>query len=74
MSQCPSSTALPRLTTRQFAKAQTYNRDVCTNYMEACVPWETQCCYGMSCTNLARGYCLYPLEKCFCQKTSFDTY
>ncbi|CAG5136707.1 unnamed protein product [Candidula unifasciata] len=70
--------ALPRMSTRQFASVNYPTRvvreNVCKNYMETCVPWETSCCNNMECMNLARGYCLFPLEKCVCQKVSSDIY
>ncbi|KAH9525339.1 hypothetical protein Btru_001094 [Bulinus truncatus] len=67
-----SVTSLPRLMTRQLTSSQgsykLQNNNVCLNYMESCVPWETKCCNNMVCLNLARGYCLYPLENCMCQR------
>ncbi|CAL1532659.1 unnamed protein product [Lymnaea stagnalis] len=71
-SHWPSVSALPRLNSRQLTSShfpyRPENSNVCSNYMEACVPWETRCCNNMVCVNVARGYCLYPLEKCMCQK------
>ncbi|KAL8573564.1 hypothetical protein ACOMHN_047834 [Nucella lapillus] len=40
----------------------------CLNYMEQCVPWDTLCCDGMTCTNFGKGFCMYGLEPCICQR------
>uniref|UniRef100_A0A0B6ZFS8 Uncharacterized protein n=1 Tax=Arion vulgaris TaxID=1028688 RepID=A0A0B6ZFS8_9EUPU len=74
----PFVNGLPKLTTRHLASSRSPDRmisdNTCKNYMENCVPWETSCCNEMECMNLARGYCLYPLEKCLCQKVATSFY
>lgn len=38
----------------------------CFSYMQECNPDKNECCGDLKCLNYLQGYCLYPLENCWC--------